>query len=318
MINPPKLNQGIGIAHSKVILLGEHAVVHGKPAIALPFPSLKATVTVKEWTNGFLINGMGYSGPIEKIPPKMEGLAECVFATLQALEQKPKGLYLDIHSEIPIGRGLGSSAAIAIAIVRSLFNFYKCDLDYDQLMQLVTIAERVAHGNPSGIDMKAASSDTPIWFQKNKPVDKVEMNSSFYLIVADSGRIGETREAVESIIEKLNSHPIETQASIDSIEKFTLQAKKALAEGDLILLGNLLSSTHIELDKLGVSDEGLNRLVDTAKRAGALGAKLTGGGRGGCIIAMASHLSQVQKICQALIKNGAEDTWFYKVDQYPS
>lgn len=305
----------IGSAHSKLILIGEHAVVYGQPAIALPFPTLTVTCAVEEIDTGIYIESNLYAGPIEQIPERLKGLATCIRATLQEINKHYKGFLLKIDSKIPIGRGLGSSAAIAVAIVRSFYQFFKCDLSGSKLRELVTIAETYAHGNPSGIDMESVVQDEPLWFEREKGIESVTIHSHFYLVVADTGRAGDTRSAVASIKENLDKSPLETNRSIDKIGQYTYEARQALLKGNLNQLGNLLNLAQAELDKLGVSDKDINHLVEVARSAGAFGAKLTGGGRGGCIIALAENNVQAKEICQYLSQNGAVSTWSFKVEE---
>jgi mevalonate kinase len=308
-------NRAIGKAHSKLILIGEHAVVYGHPAIALPFPTLTVTCAIEEADSGIHLDSKLYSGPIDQIPKRLKGLAICIHKTLQEIGKHHNGLLLKIESMIPIGRGLGSSAAIAVAIVRSLFQYFNCELSDEKLRELVNIAETYAHGNPSGIDMESVCCDEPIWFERGKGIASVAIRSSFYLVVADTGRAGDTRSAVGSIKHKLDKSPIQTKQSIDRIGQYTLDARNALIQGNLVQLGLLLNLAQTELEKLGVSDHGINHLVNIARNAGALGAKLTGGGRGGCIIALAENCVQAREISEQLNQNGAKRTWSFKVEE---
>lgn len=304
--------ESIGIAHSKLILIGEHSVVYGLPAIALPFPSLKVRVKIRESLNQYIhFQSEIYSGPLNKLPGKLKGLRFVTEEILKRVGHAPKGLTITLQSEIPIGRGLGSSAAIAIALVRSLYNFFKQELTHKQLMEWVQIGEKYAHGNPSGIDMEAASRMTPIWFKKGEEPTPIEIGSSFYLVVADTGQSGDTKEAVSSIRQKYEADYEKMKTSIDLLGDYTHQARKALVDGAVHKLGKLLTLAHSELDKLGVSNQKLNHLVEAACKAGAIGAKLTGGGRGGCMIALVENLNNVQAVRNELINAGAKNTWYF-------
>lgn len=219
----------------------------------------------------------------------MEGIGDCIIQTLKVLEQQSSGLEIKISSTIPIGRGLGSSAAIAIALVRGLFAFFNQKLSNSQLMILVERAEKFAHGTPSGIDMMTAASATPIWFQKQQEVEHVQIGAPFHLVIADSGRVGDTFAAVKSIRDKYEIKPEQIEESITLLGILTQETRVALAAGDFQLVGDKLNQAHQHLGLLGVSDSGLDDLVDTARSAGAVGAKLTGGGRGGCILALVEN-----------------------------
>ncbi|WP_312096112.1 mevalonate kinase [Niallia sp.] len=304
----------VGRAHSKLILIGEHSVVYGKPAIAFPFKQIEVKVTVKNIEgNAIQIESPFYKGPIELIPEKMEGIGDCVIQTLKVLEKRSSGLHIQITSSIPIGRGLGSSAAIAIALVRGLFAFFNQELSDSQLMPLVERAEKFAHGTPSGIDMIAASSANPIWFQKQQEVESVKIGAPFHFVVADSGRIGDTYSAVKSIRDKYEMKPEKIEESITLLGQLAKEVRLALAAGDSKKVGDKLNQAHQQLDLLGVSDQGLDDLVNAARTAGALGAKLTGGGRGGCILALVENEKLGKKVADALVQAGAAQTWQFTI-----
>lgn len=315
MVDDIPRKTAVGTAHSKLILIGEHSAVYGKPAIALPFPAIEARATIEEVKNNdtILFESSYYSGPYQEIPKNMEGIAVCINETFTYLMQNPEGLRIRLESTIPIGRGLGSSAAIAISIVRGLFLYFGQALNNEKLEELVHISEKYAHGNPSGIDAAASSNDYPIWFQQGSPITSLEIGGPFYLVVADTGRIGNTRGAVESIKEMYALDPIKTEQSLNSLEENTFKAKTALISGEIHVLGKTLDVAQRELTLLGVSDPGINLLVSAAKQKGALGAKLTGGGRGGCILALAKNHQHVKELEEALLAAGAYQTWNFKV-----
>lgn len=303
----------VGYAHSKLILVGEHAVVYGQPAIAIPFP-LKVRSVIEQSSGTIMIKCPYYSGPIDGMPIKMEGIEACIKATLQYLVRPEKDILIRIESTIPMGRGLGSSAAIAIALVRSLFSFFGQSPSQKELFSLVQIAEIYAHGNPSGIDMAAASSDTPIWFHKGKELVPLQAGAPLNIVVADTGRINDTHTAVEKVGEKFLLDPLKTQKSVKLIGKIALEAKDVLSYGNAYLLGKLLDKNQEELMKLGVSDDSLNHLITIARNAGALGAKLTGGGLGGCMMALALNLEHAKLLADILMKAGAAKTWYFAAE----
>ncbi|WP_062107236.1 mevalonate kinase [Bacillus niameyensis] len=309
----------VGSAHSKLILIGEHSVVYGKPAIALPFPTLHVESIVEGISKSMIMfDCRYYVGLLDQVPNNLAGIAACIKETLKYLEQPAKGLKIRIHSSIPIGRGLGSSAASAIAIVKSLYKYFEQNLTKDTLMELVEVAETYAHGNPSGIDMAAASSDHSIWFEKDQEVKHLHIDTPFHLVVVDTGRIGNTREAVGAIRETFKIAPKMISQSIDLLGQLAHQAKAALVEGETKQLGNIMNAAQTELVKLGVSDKGIDQLVDIARKAGALGAKLTGGGRGGCIIALAKDLNHVKQLEEAFLAGEASQTWHFTAGESPS
>lgn len=303
-----------GEAHGKLILTGEHAVVYGKPAIGIPFP-LKARSIVKGCSGNIMFKSAIYTGDVNSVPKKMNGILECIKETLHYLDRPFEGIQIEIDSEIPIGRGLGSSAAISTAIVRSLFSFYGQKLSQEELFTFVNIAETFAHGEPSGIDMAAVTSKAPIWFQKEKDTVQLKLVKPLYMIVADTGRIGDTRSAVENVKRKYSVEPEKIRSSLNKIEKIAGEAKAAILNGNVYLLGKLLDANQKELVTLGVSDNELNELIEAARNAGALGSKLTGGGLGGCIIALGKSLENAKVIAEDLMKAGASKSWYFSTDE---
>jgi len=302
-----------GEAHGKLILAGEHIVVYNKPAIAIPFPLwIRAFVT--EHVGEITIASSIYTGNLEGMPSKLLGLVQCINQSLELCNQPKEGIRIEVESQIPMGRGLGSSAAAATAIVRGMYGYFQKPLLEEELYSLVEIAENYAHGKPSGIDMMAVVNDEPIFYQKSQGASPIETPIPFYMVVADTGEVGDTKIAVEHVKELRQQRPNVINPIIDEIEDIVWKAKEAILNGDSKLLGSLLLKNHENLKKLEVSNFMLDHLVEIAMRAGALGAKLTGGGMGGCIIALTKDMTDARKVGEALIKEGAREAWYFSTD----
>lgn len=298
-----------GVAHSKLILIGEHAVVHGQPAIALPFPLVGVEATVEHVPGSIQIDSSFYHGPIVSVPSSLKGIANSILATLDYLGIPAKDLLIQIKSSIPPGKGLGSSASVAIALVKSIFSYAKRIYSDSELLELANIAETYNHGSPSGIDTLTITSGSPVWFERDSEASFIKPSDDFHFIVADSGRMGDTRSAVESVTEMLKVAPKKIQRKINRLGELTHHAKDALEKKGKDLLGHLLNEAQKELETLGVSDAGLNRLIYFARQEGALGAKLTGAGNGGCIIALAQNEVHSRQLAEKLKQFGAQAVW---------
>jgi mevalonate kinase len=301
----------IGLAHSKLILIGEHAVVHGQPAIAIPFPLVGVESEIDYVPGAVKMDSAFYHGPLDSAPEALSGIVNCAKAALKQLGLPRKDLLIRIKSSIPPGKGLGSSASVAIAVVRSLFAYADEPYTEEELLELANISETYAHGAPSGLDTLTITSVSPVWYEKGREFCFIEPKQDFHFIVADSGRIGDTRSAVESVAELLKSAPKRIQASLDRIGEITHQARRALEKASKHLLGKTMNEAQKELEALGVSDAVLNRLIYIARREGALGAKLTGGGNGGCIIALARNEEHSHHLSETLRKLGAHAVWSF-------
>ena len=228
-----------------------------------------------------------------------------VYASLEYLDIKEACIRCEIDSAIPEKRGMGSSAAISIAAIRAVFDYYEADLPRDVLEILVNRAEMIAHMNPSGLDAKTCLSDQPIRFIKNVGFTELEMDLSAYLVIADTGVYGHTREAIQVV----QSKGKDALPFLHDLGELTQQAEVAISQKDAEGLGQILSQAHLHLKEIGVSSPESDSLVETALSHGALGAKMSGGGLGGCIIALADNLTHAQELAERLEEKGAVQTW---------
>src|SRR5690625_1210900 len=179
----------------------------------------------------------------------------------------------------------------------------------DQLLQLANISETFAHGAPSGIDPLTITSPSPIWYKKAEPIDYIEPNGEFYFVVADSGRMSDTKTAINTVTNLIRKAPKKVFGKIERIGDITYQAREALEKSSKQFLGFLLDEAQKELEAIGVSDSSLNKLIRFAREQGALGAKLTGGGNGGCIIALAENEIHSRQLSEKLKQFGAQAVW---------
>lgn len=283
---------GVGQAHSKIILIGEHAVVYGYPAISLPLLEVEVTCKVVPAESPWRLY-------------EEDTLSMAVYASLEHLNIKDACIRCQIDSAIPEKRGMGSSAAISIAAIRAVFDYYQADLPHDILEILVNRAEMIAHMNPSGLDAKTCLSDQPIRFIKNVGFTELKMDLSAYLVIADTGVYGHTREAIQVV----QSKGKDALPFLHALGELTQQAEDAIRQKDAEKLGQILSQAHLHLKEIGVSSPEADSLVETALSYGALGAKMSGGGLGGCIIALAANLAQAEELAKRLEEKGAVQTW---------
>lgn len=298
-----------GVAHSKLILVGEHAVVHGQPAIAIPFPLIGVESIVERTIGNVYLDSSLYRGPIDAAPKSLTGIVNTIKHTLDLLKIPYRDLLIRIKSSIPPGKGLGSSASVAIAIIKSLFTYSNEQYTDEQILQLANISETYAHGAPSGIDPLTITSPSPIWYRKEQPIDYITPSGEFHFVVADSGRTADTRTAINTVTKMLTLAPRKIQAKIEKIGEITYLAREALEKSGKQILGTLLNEAQKELKAIGVSDSGLNRLIEFALSEDALGAKLTGGGNGGCIIALAESEEHSLHLTEKLKQFGAQNVW---------
>lgn len=317
-MNQRHLTSASGSAHGKIILMGEHAVVHGTAAIALPIPSISVTVDIFAKHQGPTeLECSYYQGPLKQAPENLRNIQEVYHQVLQEWRICEVPVKLRIKSHIPHERGMGSSAAVVTALVRALATFYQQELPMTELHRYVNIGEEIAHGKTSGLDTIVTSSSQPVLFQRAEVPKSIHSQLDGCLLIADSGHTGNTRLAVESVCQRLKDTP-DTQSYLSQIHDLVKGAVSALKDNQVETLGQLMNRNQEFLQKLGVSTPQLDHLIQVARHAGALGAKLTGAGLGGCIIALCPNQEIARHIQQALEAEGLQQSWFLNFNRYQS
>ncbi len=306
---------GIGKSHGKMIMMGEHAVVYGYPAIALPLLSIPVIVRIKQSKEKTLSSNY-FVGEIAELPETLSGVKYLIEVLDNEMNLDHINYSIFIDSGLPIERGLGSSAAIGAAITRAFFDFFDQPLDDQKLLEHINKSETVTHGKASGLDARTVISDSPIKFSKGQSAEHFNFDSSGFIVIADSGIKGRTKETVADVRKMYDQDKDSVGKELEDLGSCTDQAVQALQSNDLRLLGTTFTKANTILTKLNLSLDKVDQLLATANKSGALGSKITGGGRGGCIICVAENLSSAQTIQKALIKNGAEQTWIQPLSIY--
>ncbi|MDI7276138.1 MAG: mevalonate kinase [Anaerolineae bacterium] len=302
----------VGRAPGKVILLGEHAVVYGQPAIAVPVTQVQATATVEEAPAGtgvtIIAADLGRRLRLsrgERGGRAMAALARTVRNTLQHLGQPADlDLRVTVSSTIPSGRGLGSGAAVATAVVRALTEHLGGYLTSRDVSDLVYQTELLHHGTPSGIDNTVIAFGKPVYFIKGRCDEIFWPGRPFWLLVGDTGVPSSTREVVADVRRRWQAEREAYEAHFAAIGALVRCARQALIGGNLPELGRLMDANQRELAAIGTSSPALDRLIGAALDAGALGAKLSGSGRGGNMIALVDEALR-DVVAAALRRAGA-------------
>jgi mevalonate kinase len=299
-------------AAGKVILLGEHAVVYGTPAIAAPVSDVRATVSVET-----VAGGQGIEFEALDLQQRFRLYQDDASDTARALQTttvntlshlgilpEDQPLQITVRSQIPIARGMGSGTAVATALARALAAYYGQSIAPGPLSALIYQTEIILHGTPSGIDNTVVAYQAPILFTKGQPPEILRFAAPLHLVIADTGIPSRTRDAVQDVRRRWMQDRVPYDALFHEIGELVLLARQAWSEGNMPELGRLMTANHALLQKLTVSSPELDRLVEADLAAGAWGAKLSGGGRGGCMIALA-HASNQAAVSAALTLAGA-------------
>ncbi|MCW4002985.1 MAG: mevalonate kinase [Candidatus Bathyarchaeota archaeon] len=301
---------GKGQGYGKVILYGEHFVVHGVPGIV---SAIDATTdaTVTKAQKGLNIQDQrktakGYSQ--EKQQQQIESIQR-MLKTLNLNPNMPLNIW--IGGTLPGFSGLGASAASSVAIARAISEELNLNLTNEKINQIAYEAEKAYAGNPSGIDNTAATYGGLMWFQKNPAggpdtVQRLHIRKPVEIVIGSTGKVANTKAMVEGVAERKKQNPAKYDPLFKQAENLAVAGRKALEAGDLKKVGELMNENHRLLQEIGVSSKELDLLVDMARKQGALGAKLTGGGGGGCMIALTPGKDLQGKVASAFKTAGFE------------
>lgn len=305
-------------APGKIILLGEHAVVYGRPAIAVPVTQVRARAVVKP-APGKPAGWVRLQAPAIELDADLEALRPehplgvAVRAVLDELDiDRPPACTIRVTSTIPIAAGLGSGAAISVALIRALADFLGRPLPDERVSALAFEVEKLHHGTPSGVDNTVITYAMPVYFVRGQPIERLQVNTPFTFVVADTGVPSPTATTVGDVRQGWQANPPAFEHLFDAIQSLVRAARACLERGNVEDLGPLMSENHRLLREMGVSSLELDHLVKAALAAGSLGAKLSGGGRGGNMIALAPA-EEGQVVADALRTAGAHQVFLTTV-----
>lgn len=300
-------------APGKIILFGEHAVVYGRPAIAVPMSQVRATAVVEtgaqegirliapDLGQDAMLNETDLDDPIAAVIEQFRQSAE--------LEHLPH-LQVTVTSQIPIASGLGSGAAITAAVIRALAQFMQLDalIEDEAVSRLTYEVEKLHHGTPSGIDNTVVSYERPVYFVRQQPQNRIEPFAVAWpltFLVADTGVRSSTKIAVGDVRQAWQADTATFEHLFNECGRLTDAARVAIERGHLAEIGALMQENHTILQQMTVSSPELDHLVYHAMQAGALGAKLSGAGRGGNMIALIEPEMEMA-VSAALTRAGAK------------
>jgi mevalonate kinase len=305
-------------APGKIILFGEHSVVYGQPAIAVPVTQVraKAIITARPdqpagWV-GLVAPNIGLEASLSDLPED-DPLS---FAVKRVLDEttisRSPAMTIRITSTIPIAAGLGSGAAVSVAIIRALSEFLGRPLRADRISVLAYEVEKLHHGTPSGIDNTVITYRMPVYFKRSADeaaghFETFKVAEPFTILIGDSGIPSPTVGTVADVRHAWQADPDTFEGIFKRIGQIAIRGKRAIESGDSVMLGELMDENHALLVQLGVSSPELDKLVGAARQAGALGAKLSGGGRGGNMIALVDP-AHADLIAESLMAADATNT----------
>ena len=308
-VRPQSVNRAS--ACGKIILLGEHAVVYGRPAIALPI-TLAVEASVRECSAGINIIVPRW-GLEQKVHQNSQGLGGILAQVLASLDLANANMTIEVFPHIPRAMGLGGSSALAVAILRAIDDKFNLGLTDTRINELAFECEKAAHGTPSGVDNTVATFGTPLFYervfeadpqakqgsQQDSHPDPQQLSTPKFttlslaqplsLVVGITGKESLTADTVARVRKAWQQSPQRYNDIFDQISMLTHSGREALQTGRLAELGELMNFCHGYLNALQLSTPELEELIHIARSNGALGAKLTGGGGGGSMVALCNN-----------------------------
>ena len=283
-------------ACGKIILLGEHAVVYGRPAIALPIP-LAVEAAIRKGGDGInvVIPRWGVEQKVRVTNPGFTGI---IAQMLEQLGLDKENMTIEVFPHIPRAMGLGGSSALAVAIIRAIDHAYKLGLNDGRINELAFECEKAAHGTPSGVDNTVATYGSPLYYQRRdeQPLfSTVKLGQPLELVIGMTGKESLTADTVARVRASWQQYPERYETIFDQIGHLTMSASDAVKSGQLNELGELMNLCHGYLNALQLSTPELEEMIHVARQNGAVGAKLTGGGGGGSMIALCPDSSAAVK-----------------------
>lgn len=280
-----------------MILLGEHSVVHGSPAIAMGIHrGIGAVARIAEED---LLTVSPWSSRVRPRHNGEQALERAFAIALAAYPDRPP-LQIDVQVDLPSGAGLGCSAALGVAVFDAIDEALRVNRSREEVGRIALRWEEVFHGNPSGIDNMAAALGGVLHYKKGAPLRRQRVARPFAVVIADSGERSDTKEMVSLVARQLAHSPVRVRRRFAEVCELVREAEVALSTGDMPTLGGLLNSNHGILRSLHLSTPKVEELCGLARAQGALGAKVTGAGGGGCIVALAEDDEHAHRIRDAL------------------
>jgi mevalonate kinase len=300
---------GKGSGFGKVILFGEHFVVHGIPGIA---SAVNATVDaeVKKTGAGIAIRDerKGTRGYTQEKSAQQKESIERMLRTM-GMNPRKATLEISLGGDLPGFSGIGASAASSVAIARAVSEEFRMGLSDEKINEIAYEAEKAYAGTPSGIDNTAATYGGLIWFQRNlgggpNTIEKLSIEKPVEIVLGNTGIVADTKEMVTGVAVRKKRNPEKYDPLFKQAEDLVSTARKSLKEFDLEKVGNLMNENHRLLQEIEVSSRELDYLVNLAREKGAFGAKLTGGGGGGCMVALTSGKELQETVAAAMEAEG--------------
>ena len=288
----------IGRGYGKIILFNEHFVVYGIPAIASAIDRyVEVKITDSEELEIF-------DERLKRTNDKIEMKILNTISSKIGVDLSKNPIKIEIRGDLPLGSGLGASAATCVALSRALSNHFNLNLRDEEINELAYYGEKIFHGTPSGIDNTVSTFGGVIWFEREKNIERITLGKPLYIVIGNTGIPSSTKKAVEKVRKRRERERERFDEIFEEARSLAYDSRRYLEMGDLDKIGECMTKNHALLKEIGVSCKELDMLVELSLKSGALGAKLTGGGLGGNMIALVKDEKDQDIIAREFEKRG--------------
>jgi len=296
---------GKGIGFGKVILFNEHFVVYGIPSIVSAIDKKTVAVVERSAGTGWTLDDHRQATPGYK-EEKLEQQRESINRILKAagIDATKNPIKITFEGDLVAASGIGASAASCTALARALSDEFGLGFSDERINELAYEGELAYHGTPSGVDNTAATYGGLIWFIRGKPIGRIKIKEPVEIVMGNTGLVANTKAAVAGVRERKEREPEKYAKIFERAEKLAYEARKALETYDLKTVGKLMNENHELLQAIEVSCKELDFLVELARDQGAFGAKMTGGGLGGNMVALTPGKELQEKVARAIEREG--------------
>ena len=301
------MKKGHGIGFGKAILFNEHFVVYGIPSIVSAIGNYTVAKVEPYDIPGFKLSDKRPATPKykeDKLDQQKESF-ELMFKKM-GVDLSKKGISITLEGNLFAASGIGASAASCVAVARALAEYFDMNLSDEEINEIAFEGEKGYHGTPSGVDNTASTYGGLIWFQKGEKnvIDRITLSNPVEIVIGNTGKVTDTKVAVDGVKQRKEKNQKKYQEVFDRAENIAYLAKRAIQDRSFTNVGKLMNENHKLLQQIEVSSREFDFLVSIARDAGALGAKLTGGGLGGNMIALTPGKELQNKVATAIEKEG--------------
>ena len=301
---------GQGVGFGKVILFNEHFVVYGIPAVASAIGAKTTALVERKSGSGYELKDERAETPgykAEKLEQQKESLE--IMLKFMKIDMQHNHYVITLGGDLIAASGVGASAASCAAIARAFSQELGLDFSDEKVNEVAYEGEKGYHGTPSGIDNTAATYGGLIWYRREgsaQLMERMRLRKPIEIVMGNTGKVADTRVVVAGVKERKEKEPEKYGRIFQEADQLVRNARKQLEAFDLEKVGACMNENHRLLQEIGVSSPELDTLVKLARDAGAVGAKLTGTGRGGYMVALTPGLKLQEQVANAIEQNGSQ------------